>query len=226
VSEGEARVIAIDGPSGSGKSTVARGVAAALGLAVLDTGAMYRCVALVALEREAALDDAAACGAIARDLDLDLEDGTVRLGGRDVGAAIRGPEVTAAVSTVSAHPPVRAELVRRQREWVATRGGGVVEGRDIGTVVFPDAPLKVFLTANDAERARRRHADEEAAAREVPVESVREALARRDALDSSRATSPLAPAADAVLLDSTGRTAAEVIDEVVGRARAAFEEVR
>jgi cytidylate kinase len=225
VNDGEARVIAIDGPSGSGKSTVARGAAAALGLAVLDTGAMYRCVALVALEQGAALDDAAACAAIARNPDLDLEDGNVRLGGRDVGAAIRGPEVTAAVSTVSAHPPVRAELVRRQREWVAARGGGVVEGRDIGTVVFPDAPLKVFLTASDSERARRRHADEEAAAREVPVESVREALARRDALDSSRATSPLAPAADAVLLDSTGRSADEVIDEVVTRARAAFEEV-
>lgn len=226
MNEGEARVVAIDGPSGSGKSTVARGVAAALGLAVLDTGAMYRCVALVALERGAALDDAEACAAIARDLDLDLEDGSVRLGGRDVGADIRGPEVTAAVSTVSAHPPVRAELVRRQREWVATRGGGVVEGRDIGTVVFPDAPLKVFLTASDSERARRRHADEEAAARDVPVESVRESLARRDALDSSRATSPLAPALDAVLLDSTGRTAEDVIDEVVARARAAFEEVR
>lgn len=222
---GEARVVAIDGPSGSGKSTVARGVAGALGLPVLDTGAMYRSVALLALEQGVSLDDASACAALARTLDLELEDGQVRAGGRDVSAAIRGPEVTAAVSTVSAHPAVRTELVSRQRSWVAAHGGGVVEGRDIGTVVFPGAPLKVFLTASDGERARRRHADEEAAARDVPVESVREALARRDALDSTRATSPLAPAVDAVVLDSTGRAAADVIEEVVTRARAAFEEV-
>ncbi len=220
------RVIAIDGPSGSGKSTVARGVAAALGLPVLDTGAMYRCVALVALEAAVPLDDAAACAALATGMQLELEDGVVRIGGRDVSGAIRGPEVTGAVSTVSAHPAVRSELVARQRAWVAAHGGGVVEGRDIGTVVFPDAPLKVFLTASDDERARRRHADETAAARAVAVEAVQESMARRDALDSGRAASPLRAATDAVVLDSTGHTAAEMIDEVVARFRAATGEAR
>jgi cytidylate kinase len=219
-------VIAIDGPSGSGKSTVARGVAAALGLGVLDTGAMYRSVALAALERGVALDDPAACAAVATGLRLELEDGVVRADGSDVSVAIRGPEVTAAVSTVSAHPAVRAELVTRQRAWVDDHGGGVVEGGDIGTVVVPDAPLKVYLTASDDERARRRHADEEAAARAVAVESVQEAMARRDALDSGRAASPLQAAPDAVVLDSTGRTAQEVIDEVVARFRAAIQEAQ
>jgi cytidylate kinase len=219
-----AHVIAIDGPSGAGKSTVARGVAAALGLRMLDTGAMYRSVALVAIERAVALDDAGACAAVAAALVLELENGDVRVDGRDVSAAIRGPDVTAAVSTVSAHAAVRAELVARQRAWVEAHGGGVVEGRDIGTVVFPGAPLKIYLTASDGERARRRQRDEAAAQRTVAVESVHEDLARRDALDSGRAVSPLRTAADAVVVDTTGRTPDEVVAEIVARYRAAVGE--
>ncbi|MEX2253827.1 MAG: (d)CMP kinase [Acidimicrobiia bacterium] len=214
------RVIAIDGPSGAGKSTVARGVAAALGLRVLDTGAMYRAVTLAALEQAVALDDEAACGDLARSLDLDLDDG-VTIAGRDVAAAIRGPQVTAAVSTVSAHPQVRRALVARQRAWVDAHGGAVVEGRDIGSVVFPDATLKVFLTASDQERARRRQRDEVAAARQVDVEAVREDLDRRDRADSTRAASPLQPADDALIVDTTRRTATDIVTDIVERFRAA-----
>jgi cytidylate kinase len=129
--------------------------------------------------------------------------------------------VTAAVSTVSAHPAVRTLLVARQRAWLAEHGAGVVEGRDIGTVVFPAAPVKVFLTASDAERARRRQRDEVASERSVAVEEVQTELARRDALDSRRTVSPLRPAADAVVIDTTGRTVDEVVDELVERARVA-----
>jgi CMP/dCMP kinase len=214
------RVVAIDGPSGSGKSTVARGVAGALGLHVLDTGAMYRSVALAVMDAHADLADATACGQIAAAARVDLEDATVRLDGRDVSAAIRGPEVTAAVSLVSAHPEVRSHLVARQRVWVDQHGGGVVEGRDIGTVVFPDAPVKVFLTASDEERAKRRQLDEAAAERPTEVDAVRESLARRDALDSGRKTSPLRAADDALVVDTTGRSIAEVVTEIVDRFRA------
>jgi len=215
------RVVAIDGPSGSGKSTVARAVAARLGLEVLDTGAMYRAVTLAALERDADLHDAVACEAAAVDAEI-VVDGTVLLDGRDVTAEIRGPDVTAAVATVSAHPNVRAVLVERQREWVVNHGGGVVEGRDIGTVVFPDAPVKVFLTASDEERARRRARDEADAARATTVDAVAADLARRDALDSNRVASPLVAAADAIVVDSTARDVDEVIHEIARRAEAAF----
>src|SRR4051812_11671175 len=191
MSAAETRVVAIDGPSGSGKSTIARGVACALGLSVLDTGAMYRAVAVAALAAGSPLDDEEACARLARDHEITVEAGVTTIDGRDVSSDIRGPEATAAVSIVAAHPAVRAELVARQRSWVDRHGGGVVEGRDIGTVVFPGAPLKVFLTASDEERARRRQKDEEASARAVEFEAVRRAMSRRDALDSTRATSPL-----------------------------------
>ena len=144
--------------------------------------------------------------AIAHARSIEVEDGVTTLDGRDVSAEIRGPEVTAAVSAVSAHPPVREILVARQRAWVDAHGGGVVEGRDIGTVVFPDAAVKVFLAADDEERARRRQRDERDADRDVAVEAVQDALARRDALDSSRAASPLRAADDAVVIDTTDRT--------------------
>ena len=219
----EARVVAIDGPSGSGKSTVARAVAARLGLEVLDTGAMYRTVTLAVLQRGADLHDAAACEAAAVDSDIVI-DGTVLLDGRDVSVDIRGPEVTGAVSTVSAHPGVRAVLVARQRAWVEDHGGGVVEGRDIGTVVFPDAPLKVFLTASGDERARRRARDEADAARALTVDAVAADLARRDELDSSRVDSPLLAAVDAVVVDTTDRSIDDVVGDVVARAEAAFAE--
>src|SRR5262245_61597645 len=215
------RVVAIDGPSGSGKSTVARGVAERLGLEVLDTGAMYRAVTLAVLERGADLHDGVACEAAAVDSDI-VVDGTVLLDGRDVTTEIRGPEVTASVSTVSAHPGVRGVLVDRQRAWVEQHGGGVVEGRDIGTVVFADAPVKVFLTASDDMRAARRAREEAAAARATTVDAVAADLARRDALDSSRAVSPLIAAADAIVVDATARGVDDVVDEIVRCAEAAF----
>jgi CMP/dCMP kinase len=214
------RVVAIDGPAGSGKSTVARGVADALRLLVLDTGAMYRAATLAALDADADLADADAVTAAARQADIAVSEdgsGTVQLDGRDVTDEIRGPAVTAAVSLVSAHPGVREVMVARQRAWVDRHDGGVVEGRDIGTVVFPDATVKVFLTASDEERARRRHRDEAAAARRPDVDAVREALARRDALDSGRAMSPLRPADDALVIDTTGRTVDDVVLEIVAR---------
>jgi CMP/dCMP kinase len=219
-----ARVVAIDGPAGSGKSTIARGVAAALSLRVLDTGAMYRAATLAALERGVDLADSDAVTAAARDADIEVgEDGgdVVRLDGRDVSADIRGPAVTAAVSIVSAHAEVRKVMVARQRAWVDRHDSCVVEGRDIGTVVFPDAAVKVFLTASDEERARRRQRDEEAAARPTEVEAVRDALARRDSLDSGRAASPLRPAEDALVIDTTGRTVDDVVAEIVAGFRSA-----
>ncbi len=214
-------VIAIDGPSGSGKSTVARGVARELGLGVLDTGAMYRAVTLAVLEADVDLDDAGACGAVARASAIAVDDAVTRLDGRDVSAEIRGPLVTGAVSTVSAHSEVREILVAYQRKWVARHGGGVVEGRDIGTVVFPDATVKVYLDASDDERARRRQRDEIAAARTVAVDVVKAALDRRDAIDSGRATSPLRAADDAVVIDTTDLDVATIVRDVVDRARAA-----
>ena len=217
----DARVVAIDGPSGSGKSTIARGVACALGLSVLDTGAMYRAVALAALEQRIALDDEQACADVARTHDIAVERGVTTIDGRDVSVAIRGPEATAAVSIVAAHPGVRSALVAAQRAWVNEHGGGVVEGRDIGTVVFPGAPVKVYLTASDDERARRRQREEEASDRPVGVEEVRSEMSRRDTLDSSRPTSPLRVADDAIAIDTTGRSVDEIVGELVERAHEA-----
>jgi CMP/dCMP kinase len=215
------KIVAIDGASGSGKSTVGRAVADALGLRVLDTGAMYRAVTLAVLDAGVDIDDGEACVGIARAVGVESEDGVTTLDGRDVSKEIRGPEVTAAVSAVSAHPALRRILVDRQREWAAHHDGGVVEGRDIGTVVFPDAPVKVFLVADEGERARRRQRDEAAADRATDVERVRESLERRDRLDSTRATSPLRAAADALEIDTTHRPVADIVAEIVERFRAA-----
>jgi cytidylate kinase len=190
-------VIAIDGPVGSGKSTVAQAVALRLGLDFLQTGAMYRAVALALLQRGD--EDAAS---VARSVVIDVGE-RVTIDGDDVTDEIRSPDVGRAVSEVAADPDVRAELVRRQREWAIEHGGGVVEGRDIGSVVFPDAALKVFLTATPEERALRR-ADESA-------DDVR----RRDLVDSTRAASPLVVAEGAVVVDSTGRGIDEIVDEIV-----------
>jgi CMP/dCMP kinase len=215
-------VVAIDGPSGAGKSTVARGVAEMLGLDVLDTGAMYRALTLVALDRDVALDDGDALTELARATTIVNERGTTLVNGdRDVTDDIRSPAVTAAVSTVSAHPGVREILVDRQRRWADAHNGGVVEGRDIGTVVFPDATVKVFLTASDDERARRRQHDEQDAARPVAVDEVRAALERRDAIDSNRAASPLRAADDALRIDTTRQPVDSVVAEIVERVRAA-----
>lgn len=203
--------MAIDGPAGAGKSTVARLVAEALGLEVLDTGAMYRAVTLAVLESGTDPADGRRVGGIAAAVTIEV-DGRTRLDGRDVSDAIRTPEVTAAVSAVSAHPAVRTTLIDRQRAWVDAHGGGVAEGRDMGRVVFPDARLKVFLTASEDERARRRHRDEGAADRDVGFDAARRTLLERDAADHE--TNPLVAEVDAIIVDSTGRTLDDVVAEI------------
>jgi cytidylate kinase len=208
-----AMLIAIDGPAGAGKSTVARGVADALGFTYLDSGAMYRCVALAALRHGADLDDERALGVLGREADIVLRAGRVELDGEDVTDAIRTPEVGEAASRVSVHPAVREAMVERQRALIAT-GGYVAEGRDIGTVVSPDAPLKVFLTASDDERARRRAAETGA-----PIAEVVEAQRERDVRDRGREHSPLHRAPDAVEVDTTGQSVDEVVKRVVALAR-------
>ncbi len=204
------RVIAIDGPAGSGKSTVARRVAARLGLDYLDTGAMYRAVAFEAIRRGVDPDDLPAVAALARQMELTVEDRVV-VNGSDATVEIRGPEVTRAVSVVAANPDVRHELVLRQREWAEARGGGVVEGRDIGTVVFPEAALKVYLTASEDARAERRSKE----MLDRQYDEVAADLARRDRIDSTRTASPLSAAADAVRLDTTELSADQVVDSVL-----------
>jgi len=207
------RVIAIDGPAGSGKSTVARAVAVRLGLAYLDTGAMYRAVAFAAMRRGVDPDDAEAVARLVRTVDLDVSE-EVRVDGVDATIEIRSPEVTRAVSVVAANPEVRRELVRRQREWGAAHGGGVVEGRDIATVVFPAADLKVYLTAEDSERAARRSKE----VLDLHYDQVAADIARRDHADSSRTASPLSAAGDAVRIDTTGRSVDAVVSEVLALA--------
>ncbi len=204
------RVIAIDGPAGSGKSTVARALASRLGLDYLDTGAMYRAVAFAALRRGIDPDDAATVARLAALLDIDVAD-TVVVDGVDATIEIRGPEVTRAVTAVAANPAVRIELCRRQREWGAEHGGGVIEGRDIGTVVFPGADLKVYLTASDSERAGRRSKE----VLDMDYDDVAADIARRDHADSNRSAAPLAVADDAVFVDTTGMSIDEVVDRVL-----------
>ena len=211
-------MIAIDGPAGSGKSTVARGVARALGLRRLDTGAMYRAVTLEALRAGVAPDDGPGLARVARRIRFSHRDSELSVDGRRVGASIRRPEVSRVVSVVAAHPALRRELVRKQRELIG-RGGVVVEGRDIGTVVCPDADLKVFLTASPAERARRRHRELAGAGVRVAYRALKKDLDRRDQLDSNRQASPLKAAADAVRVDSTGKTPRRVVGEIVSLAR-------
>ncbi|MBS1880607.1 MAG: (d)CMP kinase [Actinobacteria bacterium] len=201
-------VIAIDGPAGAGKSTVARAVAARLGFTFLDSGAMYRAVALAALEGGIDSDDGAALTSLAEQLDVRFDGTRVLLGDRDISAAIRTPEVTAAASRVSVHPGVREALVARQRALVGA-GSYVAEGRDIGTVVSPESPLKVFLTASDEERARRR-----AAQSGEDVAAVLAAQRHRDASDSEREHGALRAAPDAVVLDTTGLGFDQVVDRV------------
>ncbi len=214
--------VAVDGPSGSGKSSTARGVASALGLRFLDTGAMYRAVTWAVLEAGRAPGDADAVVAVTQR--VRLESGTdplvptITVDGTDVAGPIRGPEVTAAVSDVSALPDVRALMVRRQRELIGD-GGIVVEGRDIGTAVCPDATLKVFLTADVTARALRRTAQVGGPDEAQPA--TRADLDRRDRLDSGRTASPLARAADAVDVDTTDLTLTQAVDLVVDLVRRA-----
>jgi cytidylate kinase len=206
-------VIAIDGPAGAGKSTVARAVAAELGFTYLDSGAMYRSVALAAHEAGVGVGDAGALGPLAAGLEIGFDGRRVLLGGRDVTEEIRRPEVTADASRVSVHPAVREALVARQRELIAA-GDYVAEGRDIGTVVSPEAPLKVFLTASGEERAHRR-----AAQTGEDVETVLAAQRSRDARDTEREHGALRAAEDAVELDTTGFSLPEVVGRVVALAR-------
>ena len=206
-------VIAIDGPAGAGKSSVARAVAEAIGFTYLDSGAMYRCVALAAVERGVDLDDAEAVGALARSLEIALDGERVGLSGEDVSAAIREPIVTQASSRISVHPAVREALVAKQRQLI-DRGRYVAEGRDIGTVVSPDSPLKVFLTASPEERSRRRAAqtgEDEA--------SVLAAQHERDERDETREHSALRAADDAIEVDTTGLALDRVVARVVELAR-------
>jgi CMP/dCMP kinase len=205
-------VIAIDGPAGAGKSTVAHAVAEALGFTYLDSGAMYRAVALAALDRGIDLDDGESLGELAWSLAIDFDGGTIRLDGKPVEGRIRSPEVTIAASRVSVHPQVRRAMVKRQRELIAA-GDYVAEGRDIGTVVSPDSPLKIFLTANEEERARRRAAESGES-----VAEVREAMRDRDSRDRERADSPLLAAPDSVEVDTTDLDPDQVVQEIVGLA--------
>jgi len=210
------RVVAIDGPSGAGKGTVARTVATELGFRYVDTGAMYRAVAWKARRDGLSLTDAEAVAALARRAVIDLDHGVV-IDGDDVSQAIRTPEIDAAAAVVAQHPGVRAALVERQRRY-RTGAGVVMEGRDIGTVVFPAADVKLFLDALPEERARRRAIDPaHAASRDArDVEGVAQALEARDRSDRTRAASPLTMAPDAVYIDTTGLT----VDQVVAKALA------
>jgi CMP/dCMP kinase len=207
------KVIAIDGPAGSGKSTVARRLAEHLGLDYLDTGAMYRAVTFAALRRGIDPADTGPVAELARVVDLDVTTDHVRVDGVDATIEIRGPEVSRAVSLVAANPEVRAELVRRQQEWAYERSGGVIEGRDIGTVVFPDAMLKVYLNARPEVRAERRAAE----VSDLDYETVAADMARRDAFDQGREADPLRPAADAIQFDTSDMSIDEIVAELARR---------
>ena len=208
------RVIAIDGPAGSGKSTVARAVAERVGLPYLDTGAMYRSVAFAALRGGVDPEDGEVVGNLAESLSIDVSpEGTVVVDGVDATIEIRGPEVTRAVSVVAANPRVRAEMRRRQREWAELRGGGVMEGRDIGSVVFPDAALKVYLDAAPEVRAARRSKE----VTDLDYETVAADLARRDALDQGREHDPLREADGAFVVDTSHLSIGEIVDVILER---------
>jgi cytidylate kinase len=209
-------VVAIDGPAGSGKSTLARLLAERLGFAYLDTGAMYRVVTLLALQEGVALDDGASLASLAKAADLGFDGrGRIKAGARDVSEDIRRPAVSAAVSEVSAHAQVREVLVAEQRRIAAGRDV-VIEGRDIGTVVCPDAAVKIFLVADRDVRAERRRKELVAKGEHVGSEETLAAIEARDAYDSSRQVAPLKPAVDAVRLDSSALDIAEMIDAAAG----------
>jgi cytidylate kinase len=208
-------LIAIDGPSASGKGTVAARVAAALGWRYLDSGALYRLVALMALEREIALDDEAALAEAAAGMEVEFGEGTVQLDGRDVSTALRGEDVSVAASRVAAHPAVRRALLERQRAFRAPPGL-VADGRDMGSIVFPDAPLKVFLTADVATRAERRHKQLMEKGMYGKIDDVVAELRRRDERDSSRPVAPLRHYPDAVFLDTTRLTIDQAVERILG----------
>ena len=206
------RVIAIDGPAGSGKSTVAKALAARLNLDYLDTGAMYRAVAFAAIQKQIRPNEVEEITKVAESLDLELTEESCVVNGVDATTEIRGPEVTSLVSQVATMAEVRTEMVKRQRAWAETRNGGVMEGRDIGSVVFPDAMLKIYLTASEEVRAARRAAE----VKEGDVAVVAADIERRDAVDTQRAASPLVEAEDAIVVDTSAMTLQQVVDHVIG----------
>ncbi len=207
-------VIAIDGPSGAGKGTVARTVASELGYRHVDSGAMYRAIGWKALRDRVSLDDDEAIGRIAEQSLIDVSSAAVTLDGTDLTRAIRTPEIDHAAAAVARLPKVRAVLVERQRR-LGAGGGIVMEGRDIGTVVFPLADVKLYLDASPEERARRRASDPAHSAASTSVSEVVRALAARDELDRTRMASPLLAAEDAIVIDTTGKSVSEVVDEVI-----------
>jgi cytidylate kinase len=204
-------VVAIDGPAGAGKSTVARELARKLNLPYLDTGAMYRGITCAALRRGIDVNDVGAVAQLALSTVLDISDDALVVDGLDATQDIRGEAVTRAVSVVAANSGVRTELRERQRNWVTERGGGVVEGRDIATVVFPDARLKVFLTASPLVRAQRRVAQIGG-----DVEQIARDIAERDHQDSTRSDSPLRESENALYVDTSDRSISDVVNEIVG----------
>jgi cytidylate kinase len=203
-------VIAIDGPAGAGKSTVAKLVAEATGLPYLDTGAMYRCVALLSSRTGIDSSNESGVAAIAESIDITFQGVQCWMNGEDVSQEIRSAEIASIVSIIAAQSPVRTAMRTQQQRWIQQQGGGVVEGRDIGTVVFPNAELKVFLTASPEERASRRVGQSGGDLKEIAFN-----IAERDRIDSERVDSPLRPAGDAVVVDSTGLTITEVVDVIV-----------
>jgi cytidylate kinase len=224
MTSGTAVVIAIDGPAASGKGTIAQGVARAVGFHYLESGSLYRLVALQALRAGVALADEAALTRVARDLAPAFADGRIELDGADVGAAIRAEPVSAAASRVAVFPGVRRALLDRQRAF-RRPPGLVADGRDMGTVVFPDAALKVYVTASAEERARRRYKQLIEKGNPVTLESLLRDIQERDARDGSRAAAPLRPAADAIILDTTDMSIEASIAFVLKRYRA-FEAAR
>ena len=203
-------VIAIDGPAGAGKSTVAKLVAEATGLPYLDTGAMYRCVALQSVRTGISSTNEQAVATIAETVDITLDGAQCCLNGEDVSQEIRSSDIASIVSVIAAHSPVRSAMRSQQQRWIQQHNGGVVEGRDIGTVVFPNADVKIFLTASPEERASRRVGQTGGHLSEIAHN-----IAERDRIDSERQDSPLRPAVDAIVVDSTGRTIEEVVGLIV-----------
>ncbi len=203
-------MIAIDGPAGAGKSTVARALAARLGLDYLDTGAMYRAVTFAAMRRGISVDATERVAELAREVSMEVGESGVLVDGVDATAEVRSPVVTRHVSAVAANSGVRSELVRRQRAWARARGGGVLEGRDIGSVVFPDAVLKVYLTASPVVRAERRYAEAGG-----DIDEIVNSIEVRDRKDSERADGPLREAQGAIVVDTSNKSIDEVIMEIV-----------
>ena len=216
-------VIAIDGPAGAGKSTIARAVADRLGFEYLDTGAMYRALALAAIESGADLEDADALTALADSVDIELRGDVVKLNGRDVSEVIRGPDVTAAVSKVAAVDGVRRAMAAMQRAR-ADAGNLVMEGRDIGSAVVPAADVKIFLTASKEERALRRARQLGLATDVDSLKELSQTIEDRDRADAQRTASPFVKANDAVVVDSTGKDVEEIVEEIASAALRVIDE--